>query len=1123
VALAPNTIDEKIKKIWKKDIITIDATVSHESSNTQTEGVLYLESGDHTDIIDFAFHLKDMMLQKGQFSGNDLLLGKYVSPIIFKNDDAKRNLSLSAHGDISGVFTSKAINIKYCSNNVLLENPRLAIASNTIKNAEHNFDLTNNSHNGHISIQGGSYLEKKSGLYFCDINTTVNFRNDNITINNINTICEGLKLCGDIDIDHKKRNFLNIGIHLKESSGTFPALQQFCSHIDKYHLWELPIKGIVSDSSGKSFINITTSPDMVMFDVGIYGSLSNGSITAPSYNLTSRDVKTDFEYIYNNKNNILNIINTTGRFSIGDDKDHDDYTIYSPFTSLSISPDLTALFDVSINNTNSQTICNLVGNAKKNSLGNIDWLLDKEQCHLGSIIFNISSLTTLRDLTIVAISSAPEINLATFHSDIQLLEKSNILPLKTRYLMQHKPYQSLSGNLKCLIILDEKSPTYNFSINSNDIHIDKKDINHFSLSGEKSPSQWIISSLQYNELTAAARISPQNSDNDWFIDSLHLSYGNSIELDAHGEYSVRDDIFTAQLDAFELDLNKLHKLPSIYSIMKSLKPQGKLQASGTLMFHIFSNPHILDMNSNIEISFQELSLNSISFHNNDTLKDCFCDNPKFILKKFNYNFVTNIFGLDNLEFSIPTNRLECISDLLEYTYSGRAEKNLRNYLIHIKNRETLEGNISIYNSPGGCLWELHIQDGIYVFKEHHHNLEKFSVEYNKNILTFHTQYLYNDHTFWLSGKTNTTAFNDIELTVSDEHPKNMQNTGINPLTLLWERDAHQKLAFKQAEGTVFGLKTYITAINTADSSENLFFQGKIQFNPNEISWLLPEELQNKIEKFKICDGYELIGRCSFSKNSKSLTHFSGALRGKNFGLMGYTFDRLSSQFEYYNNHISIRNFRIDDESGTLSINDININKNEQNNWTLNIPLITIDKFRPYITKKQHLASRQKNRHLLIDTLTLNDLQGELSDNTSFTGNGHAIFSNHRRSQKGRTLFAIPGDLISRIGIDPTLLTPVSGEICYEIKNAKVFFTKFKDIYNDGMISKFYLSNKNKEHSYLDFDGNLHVKVRMKQYNIIFKLAEFFTITIGGTLGNPTHTLQKRPLSNISKTKKHSHS
>ena len=90
-----------------------------------------------------------------------------------------------------------------------------------------------------------------------------------------------------------------------------------------------------------------------------------------------------------------------------------------------------------------------------------------------------------------------------------------------------------------------------------------------------------------------------------------------------------------------------------------------------------------------------------------------------------------------------------------------------------------------------------------------------------------------------------------------------------------------------------------------------------------------------------------------------------------------------------------------------------------------------------------------------------------------------------------------------------MLNPVIGTIYYEIKEGKIFLTKLKDAYSQGKMSKFYLPNNSSHQSYVDFDGNLNIQIKMKHDNLIFKLAELFTVTVQGNLQKPTYTLQKQ--------------
>ncbi len=79
-----------------------------------------------------------------------------------------------------------------------------------------------------------------------------------------------------------------------------------------------------------------------------------------------------------------------------------------------------------------------------------------------------------------------------------------------------------------------------------------------------------------------------------------------------------------------------------------------------------------------------------------------------------------------------------------------------------------------------------------------------------------------------------------------------------------------------------------------------------------------------------------------------------------------------------------------------------------------------------------------------------------------------------------------------------------GKIDYEIENGKIYLNEFKEMYSEGKRSRFYLAEGSS--AYVDFKGNLNMKVKMKQYNLLMKLAEFLTITVKGTLLHPSYTL-----------------
>ena len=144
--------------------------------------------------------------------------------------------------------------------------------------------------------------------------------------------------------------------------------------------------------------------------------------------------------------------------------------------------------------------------------------------------------------------------------------------------------------------------------------------------------------------------------------------------------------------------------------------------------------------------------------------------------------------------------------------------------------------------------------------------------------------------------------------------------------------------------------------------------------------------------------------------------------------------------------------------------------------------------------------------LVVRNLDINNLSGNLHDSDSFTGKGNLNFINSFKRE--HTVFDIPADFLGRIfGLDLELLIPVIGEIDFEIEEGKAVLTDLKESFSQNRRSKFFLFEKN-EAPYMDFDGNLNVNIKMKQF-VLFKITEHFIIKINGSLMNPTFSLKRK--------------
>ena len=62
----------------------------------------------------------------------------------------------------------------------------------------------------------------------------------------------------------------------------------------------------------------------------------------------------------------------------------------------------------------------------------------------------------------------------------------------------------------------------------------------------------------------------------------------------------------------------------------------------------------------------------------------------------------------------------------------------------------------------------------------------------------------------------------------------------------------------------------------------------------------------------------------------------------------------------------------------------------------------------------------------------------------------------------------------------------------------------RNTYSEGKRSYFYLSHRRE--AFVDFDGNIAMQIKMKQY-VLFKITEFFVLNVSGNLDNPNFTLK----------------
>lgn len=280
---------------------------------------------------------------------------------------------------------------------------------------------------------------------------------------------------------------------------------------------------------------------------------------------------------------------------------------------------------------------------------------------------------------------------------------------------------------------------------------------------------------------------------------------------------------------------------------------------------------------------------------------------------------------------------------------------------------------------------------------------------------------------------------------------------------------------------------------------------EISIDSNTIYW---NNFPKKLEKTTLTlNPYELkLHSNDYTLNgtwNKKEKIFLGSLEGKNFQWGNYHLESLQANVGLSPSEISLKDVTISDAAAHVYVAECTI-KNEI--WfPFEIPHLTVTDFHPAALQLTDESSKEWEKSFFINLMEVNNLHGYLGNSSSYKGEGFFQFNNKLKDASSSQFFAIPSDL--KIELDTRVLNPATGTIYYTIGDEKIHLTKFKDVYSEGKLSKFYLA-KASEGSFIDLDGNLNIQLKIKQYNLLFKLAEFFTFSIQGNLQKPIYAIQK---------------
>jgi|GEM_PF-2028255 len=1084
-----------------------------------------------------AVHTSGFRVINGSFQTSQLVLEKYISPFLF--DDS--SITLTGLGDFQGEFEQSAVAFNYQLASAQYETDAMKwqfgraaqLQGSSEDSVEpirgyHCFDLTTGRSFGQIELKKGIVENTRLKLPYRAVEANVVWADKQLSWENVKTESCGLQFAGQVwlDLRHPKPGFSTTAIAVQQVKGSFSQLQRYFSHFDGFDfLQKLPLEGDLTLGEKGAHLTLEHTPGNWDVNADMQGAFRNGQVLSHSPDMKIGELQFNFDYNQLNKSFLVKDIHAV--LQIGEGDEH--YFLSGDKISFTDCEKGQAEFDLWLGN-QSRDIVRVAGKTvptTQEDLPNaLDLVIDKKLTHFGDVHPERFELTFKDWNHIDKLQVDFGLSLATMLFDVQTLSRTGLLFLPKNLIAELNSFKDGKGDFQVSIDYDAKTSLLNYKATASDVAVGEHRYQKCALQGKKKGATWAIDQLLLDDTSIAADLT--RMPNSWKVNFMGLRVGQSLLVGLEGDYRDADKIFEGKVNLFEVDLSKLQEWPSLVNFQRENKPKGHFRGSGQVHLEPKSTGKRswnleLALNGTVRgpefrnLAFQDsqnLSLHFIS-DRGLTLKNIHTGlkegmGPRILgfldLEKIDFDTSSDALSLEGFHFNFPVENVFFAVQRLKETFPEAISEDWGNTVNRLKDSNNLEGTFDLKKSKSGLVVELSLPEGSYRFNEQWHEVNNFKLRYDWHEFKLTSQYRYHDHKFWVYLKTATGNLSEGIALLADYHPELQKPlAGQQPLKIEWKIEPGQGLAIHRANGFLAGMEIHLAADpNHPADKEAIYLTGQMRFNPSQAGCLISQGFADTCKELLIQDGYSLRGQWRLGRNQSMC--FTGALEGHDFILKGYQLQNLSAQVHYEHPVITVANLRIIDNSGNVQIDQMNLVQDGNELWKLFIPKIAVTNFKPSLLRE--LGDPPKiSKPLLVRAFEIQNLSGWADAPITWTGKGSLQFANPPKKNLQNTILAIPAEILTLIGLDLTVLNPVSGTILFDLKEGKFVLTKFKDVYSEGRLSKFHLTHP--KISTVDFDGNLDVQIRMKQYNLFFKLAELLTFNINGSLLKPTYSLNKQ--------------
>ncbi len=1064
-------------------------------------------------------------IDEGNFIAPNLNLKTVVSPFLFLD----KQFELSGTAFFEGTWNPSLLHVRYRPNGATLESDALLVevplppeqpdGEGPFFPGEHFFDFDRNHQYGRLYINNGYYLEKRTDLLFSELNTQIVFEGKTLTATQIQTCCQGINFQGTVGLDYAsplKKTF-DLDILIEKMEGKVSQIQDMLTHFPQpLFLHRLPIEGKIMNGRGDNKIALHFITGKCSVEADIKGVLVEGKTEMDS-SIRAEDIS--FEFAYNHENKTLGLTHLGGLLKVGTPVTEKVFRLQGEGVHFKNYLKGEGDFSISLRDDRQEWIklAGAIEPADSRQKGDrVRIVVDSSRSHLkeGQPIHCTCEVIDWDDLDELDLSF--QLQVPGIVKELQQGVECGLLKLPEPFVEQLNEWieeESTKGQLLVQLGYDRSTSLATMQARGKQIQLGEHHYDQVNLEAKKRHHTWMIEQLQFDDFSVSADL--QRGEQDWKLNFLGIQWGGALLAGLEGTFDPNSRQLNARVNLFELDIAKAADYPRFKEVMADKNVTGELKGTGeccisltedapgwscdilgNLNTHALSY-HGIELNDSSNVSFHLLSDKTIALRNFKT-KALGVD---WLVEKCCYSPKNSQLELENVSFHYPVNDGHIWMTALQTRFPDLMDHSLQETIAGLKTDGAMNGSFDLALTENIHQFTLRLDDGDYSWKGESRPISHFSLTSTPTEKAFRFQTVWQNAHPWVSIKTG----NGEKGTLLIAEESLAESSDSAALVVDWKNPADRPLTVEKVSGNAFGIGADLQ--KRGDD-----YSGHLTLELPALAPMLTHEHLLAVQKAQLKGAYRFEGEWHIPFNESDWLKkaaFTGTLTGSGCAMKGYCFDHLEGICNLTPGRFLLHECRLQDTAFHGDLKELLITYEEDDDIPaeFHLNMLQLNDVRPLLVKKDSNDEPLTKKNLIFNQVQLTECFGEMGNPQSYQGKGFLQFSTPKKRGIESTPFALPAEILSRLGLNSAIMTPVSGTAIFDITDGRCYIPRLKDVYSQGKLSKFYIYHS-KEPSYIDFDGNVSVQVRIKHYNLLFKLSEMLTINIRGTIQKPLYYLQK---------------